>query len=106
MLKQLVVAMMVVVLLGSLAASAATAAPPSVAEARLVAHGGGVAALAGKGVVDLTGSGILWVHDLAGDATIQVTGYGHKEVFPDGWIQYAGFNGSAHIAGSRIRVGY
>ena len=35
-----------------------------------------------------------------------VTGYGHKEVFPDGWIQYAGFNGSAHIAGSRIRVGY
>ncbi|HIE12645.1 MAG TPA: hypothetical protein EYP63_04345 [Desulfotomaculum sp.] len=70
----------------------------------LTAQGDGIAILGGKGAVDLSGNGILWVKDLAGDATIEVTGHGRKKVFPDGWVQYAGLHGTAHIAGTRIIV--
>ncbi len=71
---------------------------------RLTASGDGIAVLGGRGMVDVSGNGILWVRDLAGGANIEVSGYGEKEVFPDGWIQYSGFNGEAHIAGGRIVV--
>jgi hypothetical protein len=46
----------------------------------------------------------LWIKDAAGDAIIEITGSGQKEEFPDGWIQYAGFHGTAHVQGARIGV--
>lgn len=70
----------------------------------LAAEGDGIAILGGRGSVDASGNGLLWINDRAGDASIEVTGYGEKEVFPDGWIQYAGFHGEAHVEGSRIIV--
>ena len=71
---------------------------------KLTTHGDGIALLAGRGIVDLRGNGTLWVKDAAGDATIEVRGHGEKKEFSDGWIQYSGFNGTAHIKGSRIGV--
>ena len=71
---------------------------------RLTAEGDGIALLAGRGVIDLRGHGILWVKDAAGDAIIIVNGHGEVTRFPDGWIQYAGLRGTAHIKGSKIRV--
>jgi len=70
----------------------------------ITAQGDGIALLYGRGVVELEGNGILWIKDGAGDATIRVTGTGQKTEFPDGWIQYAGFRGTAYIKGSRIGV--
>ena len=70
----------------------------------LTARGDGIAALGGIGKVELSGNGILWVKDIAGTATIEVTGYGQKEEFADGWVQYAGFHGNAEIQGRRIIV--
>ena len=71
---------------------------------RLHAEGDGIALLGGRGAVDVTGNGILWVRDLRGDARIDVSGYGEKEEFEDGWIQYSGFRGHARVSGSRIVV--
>jgi len=91
-------------------APAASAQAPSAEEAMvrgtgvLTAHGDGIAVLGGRGIVNVSGNGLLWVKDLAGNATIEVTGYGEKKVFNDGWIQYSGFRGTAHIAGARIVV--
>jgi hypothetical protein len=70
----------------------------------LTAQGDGIAILRGRGTVNLSGNGTLWIKDAAGDAEIEVTGFGQKEVFPDGWIQYAGFDGTADVEGSRIGV--
>lgn len=70
----------------------------------LIAQGDGIAILGGRGVVDLSGNGLLWVRDLTGNATIQVTGYGERKEFNDGWVQYSGFDGTAHIEGARIIV--
>ncbi|MFQ5925092.1 MAG: hypothetical protein ACE5IE_03760 [Dehalococcoidia bacterium] len=70
----------------------------------LTAQGDGIAILGGRGSVDVSGNGLLWIHDRAGDAIIEVTGYGEREVFADGWIQYSGFHGRAHVKGSRIIV--
>ena len=71
---------------------------------RLHAEGDGIAILGGRGVVDLKGNGILWIRDLRGDARIDVSGYGEKKEFEDGWIQYSGFRGHARVSGSRIVV--
>ncbi|MBL7208933.1 MAG: hypothetical protein ISS52_02420 [Dehalococcoidia bacterium] len=70
----------------------------------LTAQGDGIALLGGRGTVEVSGNGILWIKDLASDAVIKVSGQGEKEEFPDGWIQYAGFHGNASVEGSRIRV--
>jgi hypothetical protein len=70
----------------------------------LTAQGDGIAILRGRGTVDLSGNGTLWIKDAAGDAEIEVTGSGEKEEFSDGWIQYAGFHGEAHVEGSKIAV--
>jgi len=104
MKRRVLFVLMAVLALGALAASPAAAQSP-VSEARhsLTADGDGLAMLFGRGVVDLTGNGILWVKAEPG-ATVEVTGYGEKEVFPDGWQQYAGFHGSAHIEGRWLRV--
>ncbi len=66
--------------------------------------GDGIALLGGKGKVELSGNGILWIKDIAGDAKIEVTGYGNKKEFPDGWIQYSGLHGNADIKGSNLRI--
>jgi len=71
---------------------------------KLQAQGDGIAMLYGKGTVELSGNGTLWVKDNGGDAKIEVTGYGTKKEFPDGWIQYAGFHGNGNIRGSAMRV--
>jgi len=70
----------------------------------LTAQGDGIALVGGRGTVDVSGNGLLWINDRAGDATIEVTGYGEKEEFSDGWVQYSGFHGEAQITGSRIVV--
>lgn len=70
----------------------------------LTAKGDGIALLGGRGTVEVSGNGILWIKDVAGDAVIEVSGHGEKEEFLDGWIQYAGFHGNASVEGSRIRV--
>jgi hypothetical protein len=64
---------------------------------KLKAQGDGIAILFGKGVVELSGNGILWVKDVAGNARIEVTGYGAKKEFSDGWVQYSGLHGNASI---------
>ena len=70
------------------------------------AEGDGICFVGGRGTVRLLeGKGILWVKDFGGDAQIDVTGYGERKVFEDGWIQYAGVRGRANISGSRIVVG-
>jgi len=70
----------------------------------LTAAGDGIAILGGNGTVTIAGNGILWVRDLAGGATIEVTGHGEKREFADGWLQYSGFNGDAYVEGTRIVV--
>jgi len=69
---------------------------------RLTAHGDGIALLAGRGIVKVSGNGILWIKDIAGNATIEVTGQGEKKEFSDGWIQYSGFRGTAKVKGGRF----
>jgi hypothetical protein len=103
MLKK-VLTLMVVVVVAMLAVIPVVSAQESRGEGSLTARGDGMAILRGRGTVDLRGNGILWIRDVAGDAVIEVTGSGRKEEFPDGWIQYAGFHGTAHVEGSRIGV--
>jgi len=96
MSKRILFAVSLVSALTLLCAPAAAAHAPQWGKGNLVADGDGIASLRGEGKIDLTGNGILWVR--AGpNAVIEVSGYGHKQVFPDGWEQYAGFNGTAHI---------
>jgi len=70
----------------------------------LTAHGDGVAALAGRGSVEISGRGILWFRDVADDARWTVSGYGEKREFSNGWIEYLGFHGNFEATGSRIIV--
>lgn len=101
MKRRVFVVLMLVVALGLLIVPKAAAEAPD--PHTLVADGDGLAMLMGKGVIDLSGDGILWVKAEEG-ATVEVSGYGQKEVFPDGWQQYAGFHGTAYIKGRRLRV--
>lgn len=108
-LSLLLATMLVVVSLGFapavLAGDAGAEADAKVAGiGKLSAQGDGIAALSGKGIIDLSGNGILWVKDLNGDAKIEVTGYGSMKRFADGWVQYSGVHGNAHIKGSSMRV--
>ena len=70
----------------------------------LHAEGDGIAMLAGRGTIELEGNGTLWLKDVSGDAQVAVEGYGEKEEYDDGWVQYSGFGGTASIEGSRIIV--
>ena len=97
------VVLMLAVAIGLLVVPTAAAESPEHGPHTLIADGDGLAFLFGKGTVDLTGNGILWVKAEEG-AIVEVTGYGQKEVFSDGWQQYAGFHGEAHIKGRRLRV--
>ena len=71
---------------------------------KLTAEGDGIALLFGKGVIDISGNGILWIKDISGDAKISVTGYGSMKRFPDGWVQYSGVHGTASIKGSNVHT--
>jgi hypothetical protein len=93
--------LVLVVVMGLLVVPTAAAQAPDAHH--LVADGDGLAMLLGNGTIDLSGNGTLWVK-APEEATVEVTGYGEKEVFPDGWQQYAGFHGTAHIEGRRVRV--
>jgi hypothetical protein len=104
MLKKVLTLIIVVMAIALVAATAASAQEPEATDGGLRARGDGIAVLRGTGMVDLSGNGTLWVKDLGGDAIIRVTGTGHKKEFSDGWIQYAGFDGAAHVAGSRVHV--
>ncbi|TEU11553.1 MAG: hypothetical protein E3J21_23300 [Anaerolineales bacterium] len=99
-----VLTLIVVVVVAMLAVVPVISAEELRGEGSLTAQGDGMAILRGRGTVDLSGNGTLWIKDAAGDAVIEVTGLGQKEEFPDGWIQYAGFHGTAHVEGSRIGV--
>ncbi len=99
-----VLTLILVVVVAMLAVVPVVSAQEPQGEGSLTAQGDGMAILRGRGTVDLSGNGILWIKDAAGDAVIEVTGSGQKEEFPDGWIQYAGFHGTAHVEGSRIGV--
>ena len=88
---------------GSAAASDATESLRGVGF--MDAEGDGIAAVGGRGTVRLLqGKGVLWVKDFGGDADIRVRGYGEKTEYSDGWLQYAGFRGTAEVTGSRIVV--
>jgi hypothetical protein len=103
MLRKVLILILAVVVLMVTVVPVVSAQGPQ-GEGSLTAQGDGIAILRGRGTVDLSGNGILWIKDAAGDAVIEVTGSGQKEKFPDGWIQYAGFHGTAHVEGSRIGV--
>lgn len=111
MKRILALVLVTVTLVASLGfASLAGAAPVSADGAEvqgrgtLTAAGDGIAILGGNGAVSISGNGILWVRDLAGGAIIEVTGYGEKKEFADGWLQYSGFGGNAYVEGTRIVV--
>lgn len=114
MKKTLLVVLAVIALVTSLgfatvASASATESPIQAARGvgSLSAQGDGIAIIAilgGRGQVELTGNGVLWAKDIAGNATIEVNGYGEKEEFPDGWIQYSGFHGNAYIKGKLVVV--
>ncbi len=104
MKRRVFIILLLVLGLGALVVPVAAAQEPEEhAPHTLIADGDGLAMLFGKGTIDLNGNGILWVK-AEEEATVEVAGYGQKEVFPDGWQQYAGFHGTAHIEGRRLRV--
>ena len=99
-----VLTLMVVIVAATLVVVPVVSAEEVRGKGSLTAEGDGIAILRGRGTVNLSGNGTLWIMDAAGDAEIEVTGRGEKKEFPDGWIQYAGFHGTAHVEGSRIAV--
>jgi hypothetical protein len=70
----------------------------------LDAQGSGLAGVIGRGKITLSGSGVLWFNDRAGDAVIHVRGDGNMTKFPGGWTLYTGFNGRAYVTGSAVEV--
>ena len=70
----------------------------------LTASGDGLAGIRGQGNIRISGNGVLWIRDLAGDASIRVTGNGQRTILPSGWIRYAGFQGEATVSGSKVTV--
>ncbi|MBT3313893.1 MAG: hypothetical protein HN390_04695 [Anaerolineae bacterium] len=70
----------------------------------LKANGDGLAGIRGSGDVSISGSGILWIRDHAGDAVINVSGGRNRREGENGWVRYSGFNGEASVSGSQITV--
>ncbi len=68
------------------------------------AWGDGIAGVYGRGRVTVSGRGILWIRDAAGDAEWSISGTGEKRVFENGWIEYLGFDGRFEMSGSNIVV--
>lgn len=70
----------------------------------LDAQGTGTAGVRGNGSIQVTGAGLLWVKDVAGDASIEVSGFGRVTFYASGWRKYTGFNGNASISGSKVEA--
>ncbi len=71
----------------------------------LKATGDGLAGIRGNGDVTVSGNGILWIRDQAGDAVVNVSGNGgHRHEGENGWVRYSGFDGQATVSGSQITV--
>lgn len=64
----------------------------------------GKGAIHGAGNMTISGSGELWVLDVAGDSRIAVKGAGIVQEYPSGWVRYAGFDGTAKITTDEIKV--
>ncbi|MCD6401691.1 MAG: hypothetical protein J7L73_07155 [Anaerolineales bacterium] len=70
----------------------------------LKAQGDGLAGVRGNGEITITGNGVLWFKDHAGDAQLAITGNGVRRVLPGGWVRYTGFSGELHVIGSGVTV--
>jgi len=93
-----------VVLIATLALTATASAKGIQGKGSLEAWGDGIAGVHGRGAVTVTGRGILWIKDIAGDAEWTISGTGEKRVFESGWIEYLGFDGDLEMTGSNIIV--
>jgi len=108
--------LLVLVAVVTVGASLFTLAPTTSAEegtGDVKLEGAGVLRAAGTGFVHLRGAmdfrgsadaGALVVHDYAGDALVDVQGYGQRIELPDGGVAYLGFHGTAHIRGRNVQV--
>jgi len=106
----------ILVAAAAVGASLFTLAPTASAEegtGQVRLEGAGVLRAAGtgfahlRGAMDFRGSaeaGALVVHDYAGDALVEVQGYGQRLDLPDGGTAYLGFDGTAHIRGRDVQV--
>ena len=93
-----------IVLIASGALTATASAESLTGKGTLEAWGDGVAGVHGRGRVHVTGQGILWIKDVAGDAEWTASGRGEKRVFENGWIEYVGFHGEFDMTGRNIVV--
>jgi hypothetical protein len=99
--KKRVLVLFAVLLVAGLCLAPAVAADADEGLASLKAHGDGVVALHGDGWLRVSGNGILWVK---GAEYVAVQGHGIRKEFPDGWIEYVGFHGTARILGRNVSV--
>jgi hypothetical protein len=103
-MKSKLVAALSLALVAAVLMTTAVAAEQGGGSGMLTAQGDGVAGMRGNGSVTISGAGTLYIRDLAGDASINVTGKGVKRELRNGWVAYAGFNGQARVSGSKITV--
>lgn len=89
-------------LLGAL--STTSQAADEVGIGMLKARGAGIAAVQGSGKARISGHGVLTIHDVDGDAVVEVDGEGRRVELPNGSVVYFGFRGHAHISGPTFRV--
>jgi hypothetical protein len=92
------------VLFAAMAFTATASAEGFKGKGRLEAWGDGIAGIYGRGRVNVTGRGILWIKDIGGDAEWSISGTGEKRVFENDWIEYLGFHGEFEMTGSHIMV--
>jgi len=71
----------------------------------LTAHGDGVAALGGRGSVEISGRGILWFRDVAGDAEWTVSGHGESTWVSTGTSRPPAAASSSSSAGTTLTCG-
>src|SRR3989304_5787276 len=92
---------------------AAMAFPMVAAAEKVELEGRGGLAARGTGKAEIEGrltfhgrarQAVLVIEDKAGDARIEVAGYGRRIDEGDGRIRYVGFNGRAHIQGSNVII--
>ncbi|HID87619.1 MAG TPA: hypothetical protein EYP55_09635 [Anaerolineae bacterium] len=100
-MKKWMLLLLAVLVVASLGFASVANAETEKGTGTLEARGDGLAGLHGTGWVRISGNGVLWVK---GAENVVVEGRGHKKVFPDGWIEYVGFKGTARIRGGNFSV--
>lgn len=100
-MKRKMLIVMAVLVIASLGLTSVISAESANGMGTLDAEGDGFAGLHGTGYVRVSGTGVLWVK---GEESIPIQGEGHKTVFPSGWTEYVGFDGTARIRGQRVSV--